>query len=58
MADSLHSNFGTIGPFEVTSVKGAEFSTALPPFSGWIVSGKRYENFDRDAQIRENSPPV
>lgn len=54
-ADALHNNFGTIGPFDVTRPvpPGRTNSTVLPPFSGWIVSGKRWESFDRDAQIHE-----
>ena len=50
-ADSLHSAFGTIGPFDVTFTPDSQFSTAIPPFSGWIVSGKRFESFNKDAAI-------
>ena len=54
-ADTLHSNFGPIGSFDVTraSPPGSTTSTVLPPFSGWIVSGKKWESFDRDAQIHD-----
>lgn len=48
--ETLHAAFGKdLGPFEITVPRGSQFSMALPPFSGWIVSGKKYESFTREA---------
>lgn len=55
-ADSLNNHFGPIGPFDVTRppAPGTTTSTVLPPFSGWIVSGRKWESFDRDAGLHSD----
>lgn len=50
--DTLHAAFGKdLGPFEITVPPGSHYNVALPPFSGWIISGKRFESFTRDATL-------